>query len=228
VAAQKFTRKELKQDPFVEKTQKSLEFIQQNATAVGAVLLVLVVVLVGASYVRKGQDSANIEASFLLYHGQTLLSQGAHELAMAPLQECIDKRGKTEYAKYARVSLVQAMLAAGQTDDALLRAELYRAELNPRHPARADLDKLYVHALADAGRYETAAATLGEMPSGGLTDIMIYDRYLQRSRWLQAAGDHAGAYQILNELRQAIISGELKLPASDIDQRLEVARALQR
>lgn len=228
MAAQKFTRKELKQDPFVEKTQKAVEFIQQHATLVGAALLLVVVVLVGGSYVRKGQEAGGIEASFLLYHGQTLLNQGAPDLAMAPLQECIEKRGKTEYATYARASLVQALLANGETDAALARAEVYRQEVDRAHPVRADLDMLYVHALADAGQYEVASATLADMPTDGLTDVMIYDRYIQRSRWLHAAGSHATAHQVLEDLHQLIVSGELALPTSDIQQRLEVARALKR
>ncbi|MDD5718841.1 MAG: hypothetical protein PHQ53_04060, partial [Candidatus Krumholzibacteria bacterium] len=62
MAAQKFTRKDLKKDSFVESTDRALSFIQQHATAVGAVLLILVVLLVGGSYVRKGQQAAKMEA----------------------------------------------------------------------------------------------------------------------------------------------------------------------
>jgi predicted negative regulator of RcsB-dependent stress response len=228
VAAHKLTRKELKQDPFVEKSERVLNFIQNNATAVGAVLVVLVVLLVGWSYVRKGQEAAQVEASYLLYHGQTLLSQGAYELAMAPLMDCIEKHGKSDYAQYARVSLVQAMLGAGEAEDALARVEVYRDEVRANHPARADLDLLHAYALADAGRHLEAAEALAALSLEGLNDPAVYDRHVQRSRWLHAAGDHAAAHQVLTELHQLIKSGELELPTSDIETRLEAARALMR
>ena len=49
MAAQKFTKKDLKQDSFVEYIEKALEFLQRNATVVGVGFLLLVVLLVGGS-----------------------------------------------------------------------------------------------------------------------------------------------------------------------------------
>ena len=115
MAAQKLTKKDLKKkDSFITSTENLLEYVQRNATAVGIVLLAIVVLAVGGSYVRKGQQASRIEASYMLYQGQMLLSEGQFELAMAPLQDCIEKHGGSEFGKYARLSLVQAMLANGE------------------------------------------------------------------------------------------------------------------
>ncbi len=227
MAAQKFTRKELKQDAFVTRTQQTVDFIQKNATAVGVGLLVLVVVLVGGSYVRQGQNAARVEASYLLYHGQNLLGQGAYDLAIAPLQECIDRHGQTDFGRFARVGMVSALLGLGEVDNALARIDLYRTELKVGHPARQDLDRVYAYALADAGRHEEAAAALAQLPTAGLADVAVYERQLQQSRWLQTAGNHADAVRLLEDLQRRVLAGELEIPASDIEQRLATARALR-
>lgn len=226
MAAQKFTRKDLKKDSFVESTDRALSFIQQHATAVGAVLLILVVLLVGGSYVRKGQQAAKMEASFLLYQGQLLLAQGDYDLALARLQACLENHRKTDYAKYARLGIVQALLANGEIDVALARLDEYRRDLRASDPVQVKLDNLYAHALADAGRFAEAVTALAALPDADLPPAFLMERRLQQARWLEAAGDHRGAVALLEELHQAVVSGKLEAQRPDLELRLEVARAL--
>ena len=47
----------------------------------GVGLLVVVVLLVGGSYVRKSRSAAEAEASFQFYQGQNMLAQGDYDLA---------------------------------------------------------------------------------------------------------------------------------------------------
>lgn len=228
MAAHKFTRKDLKKDPFVENTEKVLEFIQSNATAMGVGLLVLVVLLIGGTYMRKGQESARIESSYLLYHGQTLLVQGDHDLAMVPLSECIEQHGGTDAGKFARVAMVRALLGAGQTEDAKSSLEAYRREIDPKHPAHAQLEQLQAYVLADEGRFEEAATALGDLITPEMPDAMTIDLTMLRASWLQKAGQPLAAHQLLQDLEAAIEAGQLDAggQASELERRLETARAL--
>lgn len=226
MSAQKFTKKELKQDSFVTGTEKALEYLQKNATAVGIVLLVVVVLLVGGTYLKRSRTATAAEASYLLYQGQSLLSQGDYELAMASLQDCIDKHGNSEYGRLARVGMVQAMLGLRDVDGALARIDQYAADVPSGDPAAADLSLLRATALADAGRFAEAAEVLGGLIAVDLPDAVYYDRSVRRAEWLQAAGQHDAALNLLTELKQAVAAGELEIPGADLDNRLEVARAL--
>lgn len=230
MAAQKFTRKELKTDPFVTQVEKSLNFLQANATAIGAALLVLVVLLVGGTYVRKGQEASRQEASYLLYLGQSLLSQGDYLLALSPLEECVEKHGRTDFAKYARASVVEALLGSGEVENALARLDVYRQEVGPKHPARQKLELLQAHALADAGRFADAADALGRLTDRSLPDVLYYERTVRRAAWLERAGQPLESVKLLTSLKNAIASGDIQVAGldSDLEQRLQVVRALAR
>ncbi|HOX26347.1 MAG TPA: tetratricopeptide repeat protein [Candidatus Krumholzibacteria bacterium] len=228
MAAQKFTKKELKKDSFVTWTERSLEFLQQNATVVGVAFLILVVLLVGGSYVMRGREAARTEASYLLFQGQTLLAQGDYELAMAPLQDCVDKHGGTEFGEFARVAVVQARLGLGEFDAALAAIDQYSAEIPADHAASGDLRLLRASVLADAGRFAEAADAMAGMITADLDDSIYYERSVLRSKWLLAAGQRDAALNLLEELRQAVASGELEVTGNDLENRLALARAIGR
>lgn len=230
MAAQKFTRKELKKDAFVTNVERSLAFIQQNATTIGVLLLIVIVILVGGTYLRKSQRAAQQEASYLLYLGQNLLSQGDYQLAIAPLEQCIEKHGRTDFSRYARVGLVQGLLGLGDPQTALARSEVYRKELPAKHPAAQQLTHLHAVALADAGRYDEAADMLATMITSDLPDQAYYSLTLRRSHWLEAAGRPQESLAILTALQTAIAAGTLQLAnaGNELEQRLEVVRALAR
>ena len=230
MAAQKLTRKELKRDPFVIHTERVLSFIQAHATAVGAALIVVVVLIVGGTYVRQGRIAAEQEASYLLYLGQNLLSQGDYMLAMAPLEEVIEKHGRTEFAMYARVSMIQALLGVGEPAAAMARAEIYRTAIDNRHPASRLLAVVRANAMADLDRYGEAAQALAEVTTPDLPPSIYFNRTMQRARWLELAEDYTGALQLLERLDDSIASGALHVPeiARELEQRLEVVRALAR
>ena len=227
MAAQKFTKKDLKKDSFVTSTEKALEFFQRNATATGIVLLAVVVLLVGGSYVRKGQQAARVEASYMLYQGQMLLGEGQYELAMAPLQDCIDKHGGSEFGKFARLSLVQAMLGNGEAEAALARIEEYSAELSSNHPAGRHLALVRAHALADAGQYAEAADAIAATITDQLPDPDIFERTVRQATWLQKAGRGAEAVTVLETLRDRAAAGDVQIFGNELETRIAAARALR-
>ena len=228
MAAQKLTKKDLKQDSFVDWAEKTLEFLQANATSVGIVLLVAVVLLVGGSYVRKGQQAARAEASYMLYQGQMLLGQGDYAIALGPLQECVEKHGGTEFGKYARLSLVQARAGTGDHANALVKIDEYLGEVDRKHPVHADLKLLQAYVLADAGQFAEAAAALEVLTTSDLADDVYYERSIRRAEWLSTAGEHSQALSLLEELESAAAAGELDVFVQDLDNRLEVARVFAR
>lgn len=228
MSAQKFTKKELKQDSFVATTEKVLEFGQRNATVIGGVLLVLVVLLVGGSYLKNSRAAAARDASAMLYQGQTLVAQGDYTAAMGPLQDCIDDHGGSEYSHYARVSLIQAMLALDETETALARIDQFSAEIPADSQAGQDLVQLKAFAMASAGQYVEAAAALEALISRDLDDTTYYQRNVQRVLWLQQAGQHADAVAVLENLEALTDAGEIDQFGNDLENRLAVARALNR
>lgn len=227
--AHKFTKKDLKrQDSFVSTTERFLEFGQRNATAIGVVLLVLVVVLVGGSYLRSSRADAAREASAMLYQGQTFLTEGNYAAAGSVLQDCIDSHGDTEFGRYARVAQVQAFLAAGDSDRALAQVQRYRDEIPADHAAATDLGLLEAYAVAAVGQPGEAADLIEEYISPGLTDAVYYERSVQRADWLSDAGRNTEAVAVLAELDRMARSGErTSFPANDLEKRLAVARAFQ-
>ena len=228
MAAHKLTKKDLKQDSFVDLAEKSLEFLQANATAVGIALLVLVVLLVGGSYVRKGQQAARAEASFMLYQGQMLVGQGDYALALAPLQECVEKHGGTEFGKYARLALVQARAGTGEYASAIVMIDEYLGEVDSKHPVHADLQVLRAYLLADTGQFAEAAGALAALTTTDLADDVYYERSIRRAEWLNSAGENGRALALLEELESAAAAGELKVFSQDLETRLEVARVRAR
>lgn len=228
VSAQKFTKKDLKQDSFVATTEKALEFGQRNATLIGGILLVLVVVLVGGSYYRSSQAAAVREASALLYQGQTLAAQGDYTAAMGPLQDCIDEHGGSEFGQFARVALVQNLLAMGEIEAAMARADEFMGELPAGSKPARDLQQLKAFAMADAGQYVEAARALGELTSLDGGDVIYYQNNVQQALWLQQAGQHADAVAVLEDLDAKVRAGELQSFGNDLENRLAVARALNR
>jgi predicted negative regulator of RcsB-dependent stress response len=227
VAAQKFTKQELKQDSFLSTTERVLEYGQKNATTIGIVLVAIVVLLVGGSYVKSSRESAQREASAMLYQGQMLLAEGQATAAMGPLQDVIDEHGGTQFGTVARVSLVQALLQMGDPEGALARIAQYRDEVSADHPAAAELAVLEANALADAGRFGEAADALGATISDDLIDSVRYHRQTTRSDWLIAAGRVDAAIAILEDLDVAIKSGTMMSFGNDLENRLGVARALR-
>jgi tetratricopeptide (TPR) repeat protein len=228
VAAQKFTKKSLKQDSFITSTERALEYLQRNATAVGVGLLVVVVLLVGGSYLSKGRAAARVEASYMLYQGQTLLTQGEYEMAMGPLQDCIEKHGGSEFAKYARLNLVQALIDLGDAEGALARLDEYAADIPVGHPAYKNMQLLRVTALADAGRPGEAADALAPLITDELSDQVYFQRTVRQAEFLQEAGRGQEALALLEGLKSAVAAGDRQVLGDELDNRIEVARILSR
>jgi predicted negative regulator of RcsB-dependent stress response len=228
LAAQKFTRKDLKHDSFVSGTEQVLEFLQKHATLAGGALLVVVVLLVGWSYVSKGKAASQAEASYMLYEGQMYVGDGQYDMATVTLQDCIAEHGDSDPGRYARVSLVQAMLGQGDTQGALEAIDRYLGEVPASHVTHGDLRLLRPYALADAGRYGEAADAMANLISRDLADGVYYDRTVRQAEWLRLGGRGADAVAVLEALKADAAAGEIEITGADLDRRIDIARATAR
>ncbi len=229
MAAHKFTKQQLKQDSFVDTTRRLMDYGQRHATVIGIVLVAVIVLLVGGTYLETSRENAAREASALLYEGQVLLAQGDHVGAMGPLQDCIDLHGGTEFAPTARVSLIQAHLRVGDAQTALALVDEFKNEVPAGAPAHEDLAVLGAHAVAGTGDFKAAADALAATIDEETADQIRYQRRVTQTEWLQAAGLHGEAVRVLEELDAAVKSGDLDaMVGNDLANRLGVARALAR
>ena len=66
MSAQKLSRKQLKQDSFLDSIARTVEFVQENYVKLALGIGVVVVVVIAVSMYFQGQQKAREQASFLL------------------------------------------------------------------------------------------------------------------------------------------------------------------
>ncbi len=227
MSTHKLTKKELKHDGFVEGTEKGLEFLQKHGMFLGLAILAVVVIIVGGTYLQKSKASSTTQASYLLYRGEGLLASGNLEGAQAPLQECIDRYGDTEFGRLARVSMAKAYLAAGANDDVVASVDLWLKDVPDDHPADRSLRLAKATALSSLQRHAEAAAAFGELAAAASSVGEVFEFTIRQSESLRQGGQAAEALRVLESLDARRAKGEITAPpSSDLRSRLEVLRAI--
>jgi tetratricopeptide (TPR) repeat protein len=227
LSTHKLTKKDLKHDGFVEGTEKGLEFLQKHGMAIGLVAVAVVVIIVGGTYLQKSKASSASQASYLLYQGEGLLASGNLQGAQAPLQECIDRYGDTEFGRLARVGLAKAYLAGGANEDVVTSVDLWLKDVPADHPVNRSLRIARATALSSLHRYDEAATAFGELAASATDDADIFDMTIRQADCLRQAGKVAEALRLLEALDDRRARGEIKAPpTSDLRTRLEVLRAV--
>jgi tetratricopeptide (TPR) repeat protein len=217
----------MKHDGFVEGTEKGLEFLQKHGMAIGLAIVALIVIIVGGAYMQKSKAASTNQASYLLYRGEGLLTSGNLDGAQAPLQECIDRYGDTEFGRLARVSLAKAYLAGGANNDVVTSVDLWLKDVPGGHPANRSLRIAKTTALSGLGRYADAAAAFGELAASATDDAQVFELTIRQSENLRQGGQPAEALRVLEALDGRRARGEIKAPTNnDLRSRLEVLRSL--
>jgi len=229
VTAQKITRKQLKQDGFLNWTERNLERLQEHYIKIGIVFLVVVVVLVGASYLRSSRAKAGIQASSLLYMGQSMLSGGSYEAARSRLQECVDRFGGNECGKLAHISLAEAQIALGENELALTTYDSAEQVFGAERPEQIAIMAGRAGALSNLELHEEASAQIREiLARDDLYPVRRYELYLLLAESERLAGNPAAGLAAIEELKGMIDAGELDVMPRDLDVRLEYFRSLSR
>jgi hypothetical protein len=227
LSTHKLTKKEMKHDGFVEGTELGLEFMQKHGMAIGLAVVVLIVIIVGGSYLQKSKAASANQASYLLYKGEGLLASGNLDGAQAPLQECIDRYGDTDFGRLARVSLAKAYLASGANNDVVTSVDLWLKDVPGTHPAARSLRIAKATALSGLARYADAAVAFGELAASATSDPEIFELTIRQAENLRQGGQPAEALRLLEALDGRRARGEITAPTNnDLRSRLEVLRAL--
>ncbi|MFO7652432.1 MAG: tetratricopeptide repeat protein [Candidatus Krumholzibacteriia bacterium] len=226
MAAERLTRKKLKQDGFVASVEQGLEFVQKNFVVLGVVVLALVVTLVGISIYGTSRQRAQQEASRLLYEGQIALGQGAYGMAVNRLREVVEEHGGVPVADLARIQLANAQNLAGEGSEALATIETALERLDGDDPLRADALVVKGVILSDAGRPAEAADAYAEAIAGDLPPERRYELTLRLAESHRQAGQPRAAVQALENLRDAIASGATEGNLRDLDAQIAFYRAL--
>lgn len=227
LSTHKLTKKELKHDGFVEGTEKGLEFLQKHGMMIGIAALAVVVLIVGGTYMQKSKTASANQASYLLYQGEGLLASGNLAGAQAPLQECIDRYGDSEFGRLARVGLAKAYLAAGANEDVIASVDLWLADVPDTHPADRALRVAKATALSSLDRHADAAAAFGELAASATTDAELFELTIRQSESLRHGNQAAEALRVLEALDARRAMGEVTAPpTTDLRTRLEVLRAV--
>lgn len=227
MAAHKLTKKDLKHDGFLDRTEQALEFAQKNATALGIGLLVVVVLIVGFVYVRNSRAAARVQAGVLFHQGENLLAEGQYQTAMIPLQEAVDQYGGTDFGKYARVSLARAMLAVGDDEAALADIERWQQDVPAEHPASRGLKTARAAALANLDRYGDAAAVYDELAATAPSGQERYDMRLRQADCLRRGGQPREALAVLESLQTAVQTREIEVSnVAGLENQITLVRAL--
>lgn len=223
----KLSRKELKQDGFVDWTGRAYEYVQANYLKLAIGVVALVVVVLAVAFYLQGQERGRQRASELLFQGQALLAAGNYAAAVEPLQQAVDNHGGSELGKRAHLDLAHALLGAGQREQAL---QVARDGLERIDSADAELHQgmLMVEAavLSSLERWEDAIVVYRGLLAQDLPAPLRIDASFRLAEALKLRGDVEGAVTVLEELESAVARGDVPGPVRELTDRLSVYRAL--
>lgn len=226
MTARKMTRKNLKQDSFVDWTSRSVEFIQDHYLKLLIGVIGIIVVLVGVSYYSQGQVKSAQRASYLLFQGQSLLAQGAYGPAQERLQECSQDFGGTESGKRARLELGHVMIAQGDDLGALGLLEAGAAETSPEDALYRDYLRYQATALVNLKRHGEAERLYRQLLEGNPDGVEQVELELRLADCLRLDGRMHEALAVLERLQAAVHRGEITADTHDLETRLQLYRAL--
>jgi predicted negative regulator of RcsB-dependent stress response len=227
VPTHKLTRKELKHDSFMEGTARATDFLQVNYARVGIGLLVVVAIVFGVRFMQQGQARSAQKASYLLYRGESLLQRGAFAEAKQPLQELRDSFGGSKFAAQGSFDLAQAQAALGENDTALATIDKALSDSGGDAGLKTALRMLKGSVLGSLKRFPEAQTTVRDLlQTPGLGARERYDGTLLLADLLRLDGKPGAAADLLTTLQKEIDSGTLDIEARDLENRIQLLKAL--
>jgi len=192
------TKEELREDPVLEWIQQAVDWTQRNARWVAIAAAAVVIAVIVAVMVTRGQRKAEIEAQQLLTTGQAYFLQGDVATAEVQFRQLVDGHGGSRAARSARIYLGDVLAAQGRFEEALSvydqaggsvgGQDLEAAAQRGRATALESLQRLSEASLA----YEAAARTK--------TAFQV-DDLIAAARCALAGGDAQRAKTLLERAR---------------------------
>ncbi len=222
----RMTRKNLRQDSFVDWTGRAYSFIQDHYLALAGVAAAIVVIVVAATFYVQGGERSRERASQLLYEGQTLLAQGSYAGASERLQEVVDSYGGTTFGLRAHADLARALLGMGEREAALGAVQDGLDAVGDDRDLRLPLLLVEGAALTDLARYDDATTIYGGLLAQDLPVPLRIEATFRLAEVQKLSGDMKAAVATLEKLEDAVEAGEIPSPVRDLRERLQIYRAL--
>jgi tetratricopeptide (TPR) repeat protein len=194
---------------------------------VAIVVLAIVAVAVGIRLYQRGHVKAGQRASYLFYQGVSMMASGNYPSARQTLQEVRDSFGSSPMARQAALALAQTEVAMGDGSAALTTLDQALGSVSDSEPLWRSLMMLKAATLDDLKRSADSEAIYRQLLARkDLTPHERYDLTLALVGSLKGAQRYKDAADLLTSLQNAINSGELDVPARDLDARIQTLRAL--
>ncbi len=222
--SERLTKKQLKEDHFVEAVQKGLVYAKENPLVVGAGILGFVALVVLA--VRIGGSAAGLEGSTVNVEAQSALTEARSEFALgrldtgtAALEEIRQRWSKDDVGREATYILANAHLEAGNWAEAKTTFEEFLG--NPLHEdLLVDGARIGIAACLEvSGDLAAAADSYTAIWKDGTTPATRIQAALAAARCARSSGNPTGALELL----QSVLETFPGVPEAD-EVRFEVLR----
>ncbi|MFO7445421.1 MAG: tetratricopeptide repeat protein [Ignavibacteriaceae bacterium] len=129
----RLSRKEIKEDKFVETYYKAYGYFEENKSRIGIYVAAIVIVAAAVYFYINNKNSQNDEAGAQLARVMVLYDNGSYLEAIEGragtpimgLKKIVDEYGSTESGEIAKVYLANSYVMLGRLDDALKYYEDY-------------------------------------------------------------------------------------------------------
>lgn len=114
----KFTKRQLKEDEFVQATFKATTFIQDHWKTIATAVIAVAIIMGGITLYNHHQTRTNREASSLFFQAYLDFQEENIDSAREGFKEVSDEYGSTSYGKEAALHLANIAYQNGAYDDA--------------------------------------------------------------------------------------------------------------
>ena len=97
----KFSKKDIKQDPFLEKVDKAEAYFETNRQQIFQVIAALLVIFFGYQFISNSNETKNIEANSLLSQALVAIEKGDNDNAIVQFESLIQKYPNTDSEEIA-------------------------------------------------------------------------------------------------------------------------------
>ncbi|RMG64769.1 MAG: tetratricopeptide repeat protein [Calditrichaeota bacterium] len=156
-ARKKFTKKELKEDKFILFALKAKDFLEQNASRIGLVVLGAVVLFFGFTYYKNQQKEKTAQGALALIQAQMTIQQGNQQAAMEKLSNIAEQYSGTPAGAQATYALGRYYLEKGEFETARQYFERYLDDYGDDPVLKAAALAGYADCLLNQGKPEEAA-----------------------------------------------------------------------
>lgn len=223
----RITKKELKQDEFLEFLYKGEQFVRKNAKVLsyigGGILLVVIV----ASMMYNSRQNAETAAAAAVGAAQTAFDQGNYAEVISQLEPVIETYAGTNSAGVAVFYIGSAYYRQGDHGQAKQYFEKYFNEYDEDPMLGASAQASLGAIAAEEGNYGEAAARYREAMRRAPYKFMMHRYSLDAARYTFESGEYEKAKTLLaNLLDTDDLKSGVESEAKELLKTIEVEQAI--